>query len=109
MTWINASSDGTINRANGVTVTWTGGAAGTYVHITGSASTGSGFSAYFICNAPASAGTFTVPPGVLLALPAGSGGLEVSDYTNPQPFTATPLDFAFAEAFTSTSINATYN
>jgi uncharacterized protein (TIGR03437 family) len=110
LVWTNSGSDGTVSRASGVTTTWTGGASGTYAVISGSSvSSSSAFSASFVCDAPVSAGTFTVPPAVLLALPAGSGSLQVSNYTNPVNFTATGLDFGYAAAYVGTQINATYN
>ena len=112
LVWTNASSDGTVTRGSGVTVNWSGGGPGTFVEITGDAvSSSAAFSASFVCDAPVSAGTFTVPPAVLLALPAGSGSLAVGNYTTPTNFTtASPqLDFGFAIAFASTSIDATYN
>ena len=108
LTWTNYSSDGTVNRSGGVTVNWTGGAAGTFAEITGSASS-SGFSASFVCTAPVSALTFTVPPAVLLQLPAGNGSLAVSNFTNPKSVTIPNLDFAYVMAFVSTDISATYN
>jgi len=64
----------TITRANGVTLTWTGGAANATIQIQGGNSTdntgavGAGFNCYI----PASAGTFTIPPSVLLAMPPGA-------------------------------------
>jgi uncharacterized repeat protein (TIGR02543 family) len=110
LVWTNSSSDGTVTRVNGVTVTWTGGASGTYAQISGSSSsTATGFSASFVCNAPVTAGTFTVPEAVLLALPAGTGSLAVSNNTIPQSFTATGLDFGFSIGYASTSVSATYN
>jgi len=110
LVWTNSGSDGTVTRASGVTVDWTGGASGTYAVISGSSvSSSSVFSASFVCDAPVSAGTFTVPPAVLLALPAGSGSLQVSNYTNPVSVNIPNLDFGFAEAYVSTQIDATYN
>jgi len=112
LVWTNSSSDGTVTRGSGVTVNWSGGAAGTYVEITGSSVSSTGtFSASFVCDAPVSALTFTVPPPVLLSLPAGSGSLAVGNYTIPTSFTtASPkLDFAYGMAFASTSIEATYH
>jgi len=55
------------------------------------------------------AGTFTVPESVLLALPAGAGSLAVSNNTIPQSFTATGLDFGFSIGYASASVSATYN
>ena len=108
LVWTNSTSDGTINRASGVTVTWNGGLSGTFAVISG-ASSANGFSASFVCDAPITAHTFTVPTPVLLSLPAGTGNLEVSNYTIPV-FVAIPnLDYAYAMGFASTSIDATYN
>jgi hypothetical protein len=63
----------------------------------------------FVCNAPVSAGQFTVPPSVLLALPSGTGSLSVENSTNPQTFTATGLDLGYVTAAVVVGINATYN
>jgi uncharacterized protein (TIGR03437 family) len=108
LAWTNYNSDGTVNRSGGVTVNWTGGSPGTFAEISGDASS-SGFSASFICTAPVSALTFTVPPAVLLQLPAGTGSLTVSNYTNPKSITIPNLDFAYIMAYVSTDISATYN
>lgn len=108
LVWTNSTSDGTITRASGVTVTWNGGLSGTFAVISGSSSA-NGFSASFVCDAPIAAHTFTVPTAVLLALPAGTGGLEVSNYTIPISVAIPNLDYAYAMGFASTSIDATYN
>jgi uncharacterized protein (TIGR03437 family) len=72
--WTNQSSLTTIVRANGATVTWTGGDPAGYVTMSGS-STLSGATAAntatvsFTCTARVTDGSFTIPPVVLLALP----------------------------------------
>ena len=112
LVWTNSSSITSVNRANGVNVTWTGGGSGTYVQITGSSSAninGQVTSVGFTCNAPVSAGQFTVPPAVLLALPAGNGSLSLSNSTNPQTFTASGLDLGYAFAGTTSTISPPYN
>jgi len=91
VTWTNISSLSTVTRSNGLTVNWTGGEAGAFVEITGMSfaclsGTCSGTSdyraGYFTCRAPTVAGTFTVPPTVLLSLPPSStitkGGVNIS-------------------------------
>jgi uncharacterized protein (TIGR03437 family) len=108
LVWTNPTSDAAITRASGVTVTWNGGLSGTFAVISG-ASSANGFSGSFVCDAPISAHTFTVPTPVLLSLPAGTGNLEVSNYTNPASFTVPSLDYAYAMGFASTSIDATYH
>jgi uncharacterized protein (TIGR03437 family) len=111
LVWTNAASVGSVARGQGVTVNWTGGGNG-FVEIRGGsiATSASGvFDATFTCNAAPGAGTFTVPPSVLLALPVGSGSLSVGNYTLPQNFAVSGLDFAVAIASATTDIAATYN
>jgi uncharacterized protein (TIGR03437 family) len=111
--WSNASQITSVSRAQGINVTWTGGAAGSYVNITGASTAtinGKSVSVSFVCYAPVSAGQFTVPPPVLLALPAGSGSLNVGDYTNQQLFTAPGLDYGLLFGYSDTSkAPLTYN
>jgi hypothetical protein len=88
--WTNMGLNPSVDRASGVTVTWSGGAPMSYMLISGtstSATIGSfgSVSAGFICYAPVSADTFTVPPFVLLGMPAGKGSLTVENVTTPGP------------------------
>lgn len=81
-TWTNQASLATVNRANGATVTWSGGDPAGYVTIGGNSSLlgsagGQSVSVSFTCTARVSDGSFTVPPIVLLGLPA-SGTLPGS-------------------------------
>ena len=119
LTWSNMSGIASVTRSNGVTVNWTGGNSNTYVEISGSAFSGSSSTAVggaFYCTAPVSAGTFTVPASVLLSLPPTGtvsgipipGTLSVSNYSNPQSFTASGLDFAFAQFFNGNTIQLAY-
>jgi hypothetical protein len=113
-TWTNpsASSVVAIDRTQGVTVTWSGGAPGVTVTINGSASAivnGQSVSGGFTCLAPLSAGTFTVPVPALLALPAGSGTLSLTDNTNPQLFTASGLDIGYTLDSAGFTENVRYN
>ncbi len=97
LTPVNAS---TVTRADGLTVTWTGGSQTGNVRIRVSSSVDSAgtLGAEATCIAPASAGTFTIPPYVLLALPAGSfGGFLFGPAWVSQPFTATGLDVGIIE------------
>jgi uncharacterized protein (TIGR03437 family) len=111
LTWTNMDAITTVTRDSGVTVNWTGGEG--YVLISGS----SGITipraagASFACFQRASAGTFTVPSHVLMALPAtpaaspAGGILIVGNTTTPVPFTASGLDqgtFAAATTFAKT-------
>ncbi len=63
-----------VTRANGLTVNWTGGPQAAYIQLEVFSATDNSYSngADLVCSAPAAAGTFTIPPGALLALPAGS-------------------------------------
>jgi uncharacterized protein (TIGR03437 family) len=73
----NASSFTTIDRTKDLTVTWSGAAPGDFVAISGTASVSAGLGPIatspgdaFLCIAPGSTGTFTVPSFVLEALPS---------------------------------------
>jgi hypothetical protein len=73
-TWTNPSSLATIVRANGATVTWTGGDPAGYVTIAGQstlpgATAAANVTVAFTCTARIGDGSFTIPPIVLLALP----------------------------------------
>jgi len=105
--WTNESAASAITRSQGVTVNWTGGDPDTYVQITGSATT-VGVTVSFTCDAPVSPATFTVPAAVLLALPAASGGIAVGNFTLPNSFSATGLDFGFAASHVSVFEPTTY-
>jgi hypothetical protein len=80
LNWTNQSAAVTVDRTQGLLVTWTGGNPGTYVVIGGtSTSTASGVIAGFGCRVAAEAGQFAVPSYILLGLPAGSGGVNVQN------------------------------
>jgi hypothetical protein len=89
-TWSNqnALNNATAARANGLTITWTGGGTSeaSYIDIQGGSSFNTSTQSFvgWECAAPISAGTFTVPPSVLLAVPAGvvNGSLQVSTSFN---------------------------
>jgi uncharacterized protein (TIGR03437 family) len=104
--WNNQTSGETITRSEGLQVVWTGGNAGDMVGISGSSSAG-GVGAGFSCYAPVSAGQFTVPPYILLALPFGTGTTSVST-AHDVSFPATGLDYAVAVAGVTVMVNATY-
>ena len=114
--WTNQPTPtSTIVRANGTTVTWSGGAPGTYVAIGGQSEVAASpqsttiVSASFICYAPVAAGQFTVPSWVLLALPPSiQGSLYVENQTTPQTFTAPNLDYAYGVTTSLTDTQITY-
>ena len=113
LTWTNSAQINSVTRSQGVNVTWSGGAPGTYVAIGGTSSVTIGakfVSVTFTCLAPVSAGQFSVPVPVLLALPAGDGGgLTVSNFSNLQQFTATGLDLGLMTGGSITTKTLTYN
>jgi uncharacterized protein (TIGR03437 family) len=113
--WTNSGAVAVVTRSQGVTVTWSGGTPGAYVTINGSSTSspvngGTAVTASFTCQAPLSAGTFTVPAPVLLALPAGTlGKLSLIDNTTPQAFTATGLDLGYSASLAEFDENVQYN
>jgi len=98
LNWTNQSAAAAVDRSQGLLVTWTGGNPGSYVVITGSSGNGqvlppivSGFT----CLAPAADGRFTVPEYILLAMPAGPGGVQVQNNIYSL-FSAEGLDIGLA-------------
>jgi uncharacterized protein (TIGR03437 family) len=109
LNWTNKSAAATINRAQGVEVSWTGGGAGTYVIIMGNSSSEmTGASGTFTCVANQSALKFLVPDYVTGTLPAGTGTLTVENVTNFTSFTASDIDYGFGFGLTGVQINSTY-
>jgi hypothetical protein len=113
LTWTNqaAVTASPIVRANGVTVTWTGGDPSSYAFIEGISSNNSPndvnntVGASFICIAPISAGSFFVPPIVTLSLPASGGNgadafglMALGTSSTPKTFSATGLDYGSASS-----------
>ena len=128
VTWTNSSAVTTIDRTKDLTITWTGGAAAanSFVAITGLgiAATGPlGPSTdspgnVFLCVAPASAGTFTVPSIALQALPPSTppgakpsaiptSFLLIGTQTQPVKFNATGLDHGYLVYRSLTGNNVT--
>lgn len=111
MTWTNMSAAATVDRTQGITVTWTGGNPGTYLVISGTSTktpaTNPPISAGFTCRIAVEAGQFTVPAYILLGLPAGSGGtLLQNDIMST--FSAAGLDATFAGATISANVASTF-
>jgi uncharacterized protein (TIGR03437 family) len=100
--WSNeaAVTSGAVDRGKPLTITWSGGDPNGTVDIDGASSAGTAANPSvisFICLAPAAAGSFTIPPSVLLALPPSNhaalgflGSLGVQPY-----FTAPGIDYGF--------------
>ena len=89
----------------GQTINWTGGSANQYITFSGTAGHAS-----FICNAPSAAGTFTIPPAVLVPR-SGSGSLSVQITTYPQTITIPGIDAAYILGYVTplSSVAVTYN
>ncbi len=125
LVWTNQSSITAVNRANGVTVTWTGGDPNGYVQIQGMSYAGTSastaVSAVFTCIAKSTDGTFTVPSAVLLALPTsgsmsaggmtitmpGTLGVAASSSTNAR-LQGSGLDFSYFTSQVGVSITVPY-
>jgi hypothetical protein len=77
--WTNRGSISTVQRTQPLTITWSGGATDGNVYIVGISplTTDSNTDSYsgagqFVCKAPASLGTYTVPAAILSALPTSA-------------------------------------
>jgi uncharacterized protein (TIGR03437 family) len=84
-----------VTRSSGMTVSWTGGGAGSIVRILVTGATDSTLTngATVYCEVPASAGTFTIPAYAMLTLPPGNfGALTFRQRTLDVPLTATGLN-----------------
>ncbi len=102
LNWTNRAAISDVIRANGQTVTWTGADPAGTILISGSSASGTtvdAVGAIYACYANASAGTFTIPAQVLLALPVSAvvqnlptGAMLVGTYGAAKPFTAAGLD-----------------
>jgi hypothetical protein len=107
LNWTNMTTVSPISQSQGLTVTWIGGDPNSYVEITGSSTSGN-VTVSFVCLAPDSQQTFTVPSSVLYALPLGNGNLSLFNSTTPVSFTAAGLNNGFASGIVGFTINATY-
>ena len=90
----NLATFGTIDRAQGATVTWQGALTGSVVAIYGTSflpSQTSPYTTMFSCLARADEGRFTVPAWVLLALPASTANGGVLAIMNATPMTSFPV------------------
>jgi uncharacterized protein (TIGR03437 family) len=102
VTVTNSAALSTMTRASGVTVTWSGGPAIADVQVSAFSGGPNGFTRIY-CHAPASAGQFTIPPSILLALSPGPGGVQVSTL-KVAPFTVSGADLGFVTTASSTTI-----
>ena len=105
-TLTNTASLASVTRSQAATVTWSGGFPNGDMLITGLSPSPAG-SVSFVCYAPSSAGQFTIPSSILLALPPGPGKLGVLNLTSPQ--TVPGVSFSVAATIVSFSMATTYN
>jgi uncharacterized protein (TIGR03437 family) len=106
ISWTNQSDSATVTRSAGQTYNWSGGAPGTFVTMSGSSSA-NGVNGSYVCIAPVEAKTFTVPPYILFALPAGSGSSTLQNSTNFTQFTASGIDYGYAIGSVGFTVNST--
>ena len=95
VTWTNQASllGSTIDRTKGLTITWTGGDPYGFVDIQGFAANATGtYLVGYDCSAPLAAGSFTIPPSILMQMPPGAGtGATLQVSTFALPFTILPV------------------
>jgi uncharacterized protein (TIGR03437 family) len=111
LSWTNSIAAGSVDRTMGLLVTWSGGADGSNVVISGKSSAmilDEVTTASYTCLAPANAGQFTVPEQVLLALPAGRGTTTLKNITNFQALSATGLGSGTVSAGEAISVNSAF-
>jgi len=119
-TWNERDTTSNVDRSEPLTVTWSNAAPDSFVQISGFSSASYGvdtIATAFTCSASASAGTFTVPAPVLLALPptavldglVSSSYLAVSDFTIPQTFSAPGLDVGTVYGYVTNTTGETGN
>ena len=85
-------NNGSATRADGMTLTWTGGSGDLKVYVTSCSDPKCNNGAVAVCIVPASLGTFAIPPYILEALPASSAAGVILDSFSTAAFTATGLD-----------------
>jgi hypothetical protein len=99
-------SSSPIDRTQPLTITWSGGDSNGWVDIQGYAGVGT-YNVSFECAAPTSAGQFTIPSSILLAMPTGPGQFQVNTYPFTSDLGAVPgLDVAldFSEYHTQVPV-----
>jgi uncharacterized protein (TIGR03437 family) len=107
LTLTNQSALATITRSQGATVTWSGGFPNGDVQIEGAVGDQYG-TIRFYCHAPSSAGQFTIPSSILLAMPPGGGDLIVTNETAPQTVSASGIDVGLAFGQVLTRLDANF-
>jgi hypothetical protein len=91
-TLVSPVNNATVTRSGGMTATWTGGSGNVLIEVYSATDNTFTNGAAAVCTVPASAGTFTIPPSVLLTLPAGNSAGFIFSTATEAPFTATGLN-----------------
>ncbi len=123
-TWTNRASINTINRSDGLTLSWSGADPNGWIMIEGiSATTVASYHdiilGTFTCRAAGASGSFTVPPQVLLAVPPSNvlsvngdmnalSGLRIVSFSAGQLFSAPGLDAAYFSSSQGVGQGVTY-
>jgi uncharacterized protein (TIGR03437 family) len=110
--WTNPGLVTAIDRTQDLTITWSGGAPGLYVTITGGSTTmiqDQPVTVTFACQADLSLGRFTVPAPILSEIPVGQGTLGLTDYSATQLITPQGIDFGLLTASVGFSEIVHYN
>ena len=94
-TLVSPMNNGAATRANGLPVSWTEGSGVLKIRVSSCSDNSCDSGAAAVCNVPASAGTFTIPPYVMEALPASTAAGVVLSYYSTVSFTATGLNAGF--------------
>jgi len=103
--WTNSSAFSTIPRSQELTINWSGATSGLVVIEGASANPSTQAGAAFSCVAPASAGTFRVPPWVVGALPASG---QATDIAAPIGFLSAGLTLAAPTQFQARGLDLGY-
>jgi hypothetical protein len=96
---VSPTNNGTATRANGLPVNWTGGSGILQIEVNSCSDNSCNSGAAAVCNVPASAGTFTIPPYVMEALPASTAAGVVLSNLSTVSFTATGLNAGFLSIY----------
>jgi uncharacterized protein (TIGR03437 family) len=107
LVWAEAETIRTVERAQGLTLTWKGGDPDGIISFNGTSATRE-VGASFTCSERVSAGRFTIPPIVLLSLPSVEGGALAISASTENRFTAPGLDTAYVSFSTATARTVSY-
>ncbi|WP_031499074.1 hypothetical protein [Bryobacter aggregatus] len=120
LNWTNRDSIANVSRSQSLDLTWTGGATGGFVVITGSSilsAVTDPVVTIFNCTELVSAGHFTIPQAVLSAMVPSfvnpgstipTGNLQITNYNRLSRFSATGLDLGITGYFSGSTTLVNY-